>query len=102
MESSAWVLETAVKYQDATIDGFDISDEQFSPLYGISNVRLIIHDCFEPFPPEFLGQYDTVHARFWLCITNNPDGPVLLKNLMSLLSKRLCYIHFSTISFQKG
>ena len=75
-----------MKYPNATIDGFDISDEQFSPLYSISNVRLFTHDCFEPFPTEFIGQYDIVHVRFWLCLVNNPDAPVLLKNLMSLLS----------------
>ena len=84
---SAWALETAVKYPNAAIDGFDFSDEQFSPLYGVQNVRLTVHNCFEPFPPEFLGRYDIVHARFWLCLVNNPDAPVLPKNLMTLLSK---------------
>ncbi|KAF6222573.1 hypothetical protein HO133_000618 [Letharia lupina] len=83
--TAAWALETAAKYPNATIHGFDISDEQFSPLYTISNVRLVVHDCFKEFPAEFVEQYDVVHARFWLCLVNNPDAPVLLKNLMSLL-----------------
>ncbi|MCJ1405147.1 hypothetical protein MMC11_008373 [Xylographa trunciseda] len=83
--TAAWALETAIKYPGVAVDGFDISSEQFSPLYSISNVRLIVHDCFEPFPPEFVGQYDIVHARFWLCLVNNPDAPVLLRNLMTLL-----------------
>ncbi|MCJ1479796.1 hypothetical protein MMC13_008482 [Lambiella insularis] len=83
--TAAWALETATKYPSATVDGFDISDEQFSPLYSISNVRLIVHDCFKPFPSAYLGQYDIVHARFWLCLVNNPDAPELLKNLITLL-----------------
>ncbi|MCJ1240313.1 hypothetical protein MMC14_008314, partial [Varicellaria rhodocarpa] len=53
--TASWALETGVKYPNATIDGFDISDEQFSPLYSISNVQLVVHNCLEPFPPEFLG-----------------------------------------------
>ncbi|MCJ1306229.1 hypothetical protein MMC08_009047 [Hypocenomyce scalaris] len=85
--TAAWALETAVKYENAAINGFDKSDEQFSPLYSVSNVRLVIHNCFEPLPPEFLGQYHVIHARFWLCLMNNPDAPVMLKNLMTLLSR---------------
>lgn len=74
-----------MRLPSAQVDGFDISDEQFSPLYGFRNVRLVVHDCFQPFPPEFREQYDIVHARFWLCLVNNPDAPPLLQNLLTLL-----------------
>ena len=74
-----------MKYPNATIQDFDVSDEQFSPLYTISDVRLVVHNCFKEFPAEFVDQYDIVHARFWLSLVNNSDSPVLFKNLISLL-----------------
>ena len=85
--NSIWALELAAQLPNTTsIDCFDISAEQFPPITSRpSNVHLHVHDCFKPFPAEFLGSFDMVHARFWLCLVNNPDAPDLLKNLISLL-----------------
>ena len=50
-----------------------------------SNLYLHVQDCFKPFPAEFIGSFDIVYARFWLCLVNDPDASDLLKNLISLL-----------------
>lgn len=72
----------------ARIDGFDISSDQFPPQAWRGNiVHLFTHDTFNPFPSEYLGQYDIVHIRFFVTIVNNEDAEPLLNNLMTLLSK---------------
>ncbi|KAL8822672.1 MAG: hypothetical protein Q9191_006596 [Dirinaria sp. TL-2023a] len=85
--TTIWALEVAAELPDTVrIDGFDISADQFAPAQSRpSNVHLHVHDCFKPFPHEFLGSYDVVHARFWLCLVNDPDAADFLKNLVSLL-----------------
>ena len=84
---SIWPLELAAKLPSSVrIDGFDISPDQFPPPSSRpENLHLHVHDAFTPFAPEYLGAFDVVHARFWLCIVNNPDAPVLLEKLISLL-----------------
>lgn len=84
-----WALELANELSSsARIDGFDISPGQFTPQAWCGNhVHLLTHDAFKPFPPEYLGQYDIVHIRFFGLIANNEDAEPLLKNLITLLSK---------------
>ena len=73
------------------IDGFDISGDQYTPATSRpDNLHLHIQDCFKPFPSEFVGAFDVVYARFWLCIVNNPDAPDLLRNMVSLLKPGGC------------
>ena len=80
-------MEVAAQLPDtARIDAFDISGDQFAPATSRpANLHLHLQDCFKPFPAEFVGSFDIVHARFWLCLVNNPDAPELLKNMVSLL-----------------
>ena len=82
----AWALEVATTFPNAQVHGFDVSDEQFSPSYNIKNMTLSVHDAFEPFPSEFVGQFDIVHVRFFLCLVNDAVAPVLVENLATLLS----------------
>ena len=80
MEVAAHLPETA------RIDGFDISGDQYAPATSRpSNLHLHIQDCFKTFSSEFVGAFDVVYARFWLCLVNNPDAPDLLRNMISLL-----------------
>ncbi|MCJ1324444.1 hypothetical protein MMC10_001106 [Thelotrema lepadinum] len=83
--TAAWALEVATTFPMAQVHGFDVSDEQFSPLYNIKNVTLSVHDAFEPFPPEFVGHFDIVHVRFFLCLVNDAVAPALVENLTTLL-----------------
>ena len=87
MFRSIWALEVAAQLPDTVrIDGFDISGDQFVPATSRpGNLNLHLQDCFKPFPAEFVSSFDVVHARFWLCLVNNPDAPDLLKNMVSLL-----------------
>ncbi|KAF5875170.1 putative umta methyltransferase family protein [Botrytis fragariae] len=48
-------------------------------------VHLYTHDGFQDYASEFHEQYDIVHARFWLCVVNDPDARPLLRKLLSLL-----------------
>ncbi|MCJ1385651.1 hypothetical protein MMC17_008774 [Xylographa soralifera] len=85
--TAIWSLETAAELPATVkIHGFDISPHQFPPATSLpNNVHLHAHDCFKPFPSTFLRTFDVVHARFWLCLVNNPDAPALLTSLVSLL-----------------
>ncbi|KAK6602647.1 hypothetical protein H4I95_06584 [Botrytis cinerea] len=68
------------------IDDFDISAAQFPAADSRpQNVHLYTHDGFEDYTTEFHEQYDIVHARFWLCIVNDPDAGPLPRKLLSLL-----------------
>ncbi|KAF7924890.1 hypothetical protein EAE99_006367 [Botrytis elliptica] len=82
-----WACDLASKLPETVrIDGFDISDAQYpAPGFRPKNVHLYVHDGFEEYPAEFLGQYDIVNARFWLCIINDPDAKPLLQKLLSLV-----------------
>ncbi|TGO40500.1 hypothetical protein BHYA_0036g00330 [Botrytis hyacinthi] len=68
------------------IDGFDISAAQFPAAdFRPQNVHLYTHDGFQDYASEFQERYDTVHARFWLCVVDDPDAKPLLRKLLSLL-----------------
>lgn len=84
---SIWALEVAAQLpKTVRIDAFDISGDQYTPATSRpDNLHLHIQDCFKPFPSEFVGAFDVVYARFWLCIVDNPDAPDLLRNMVSLL-----------------
>ena len=85
-QTRAWALEVATLFPNAQVHGFDVSDEQFSPSYNIKNLTLSVHDAFEPFPQQFVGHFDIVHVRFFLCLVNDAVAPALVENLATLLS----------------
>jgi hypothetical protein len=40
----------------------------------------------EPFPEEYLGKFDIVAVKFWLCILNDGVAEKVLDNFLTLLS----------------
>lgn len=81
-----WVSEVAAGLPNAEFDAVDISADQFPPEpFRAPNVRFWTHNCFEPFPDEYLGKFDIVNARFWLCIVNDDVADKLLDNFLTLL-----------------
>ena len=86
--SSLWACEVASATPNFTIDAIDISDAQFPPPpFRPQNTRFRIHDCFEPFAAEDMGQFDVVNIKFMLCIVNDDVAAKLLQNVLTLLSK---------------
>jgi hypothetical protein len=85
---SIWVSEVAARVPNASFDAVDISADQFPPKsFRPPNVHFWTHNCFEIFPAEYLGRFDIVNARFWLCIVNDDVADKLLDNFLTLLSK---------------
>ncbi|KAF2197605.1 S-adenosyl-L-methionine-dependent methyltransferase [Delitschia confertaspora ATCC 74209] len=81
-----WAEEIADQYPNATIDAVDISADQFPPeSFRSKNTHFWTHNCFEPFPEQYLGKFDVVHARFWLCIVNDDVAKQLFENFVTLL-----------------
>ncbi|MCJ1245730.1 hypothetical protein MMC30_002934 [Trapelia coarctata] len=82
-----WAIELAGELpSSATIDAFDISPAQYPPLELMpANVHFHTHDAFTPFPEECLAQYDIVHIRFFLTLTNTENASSLIQNLLTLL-----------------
>ena len=69
------------------VEGFDISNKFFPPPSWIpENVKLRIHDILQPFPREFIEQFDIVHIRLFL---NLPSSKIaeIVKNATTLLSE---------------
>jgi SAM-dependent methyltransferase len=88
IHDSIWVSEVAAGLPEASFDAVDISADQFPPnSFHPHNVKFWTHDCFKPFPDEYLGNFDIVNARFWLCIVNDDVADKLLDNFLTLLSK---------------
>jgi hypothetical protein len=85
---SFWACEVAATLPNGSVDVVDISDAQFPPpAFQPSNIRFWTHDCFEPFPPEHLGQFDAVNIKFILCIVNDDVADKLIRNVLTLLSE---------------
>jgi chemotaxis methyl-accepting protein methylase len=92
MRNRIWVSEVAASLPNAKFDAVDISADQFPPeSFRAPNVHFWTHNCVEPFPDEFLGKFDIVNARFWLCIVNDDVADKLLDNFLTLLSKCTSY-----------
>ncbi|PVH80613.1 hypothetical protein DL98DRAFT_188097 [Cadophora sp. DSE1049] len=69
------------------LDGFDISDEQFSPSAWLpNNVSLQVWNALEDPALEFCGQYDIVHVRLFMSIIQDNDPRSLINNCRQLLS----------------
>lgn len=73
-------------YPQATLRGFDISQELFPVPESLpSNVELGIMDVKQPPPPEEHNRYDVVHVRLLTAAMNPPDWDVVVRNLNRLL-----------------
>ena len=65
---------------------------QYPPREWLSaNLHLHTHDVFTPFPNEYLNHYDVVHLRFMTPVLSKKNVPLLMRNLVSLLSMYTCY-----------
>lgn len=70
------------------MDGLDIALHQAPPKHLLpDNVNFKYLDLHEDVPPEFVGQYDLVHARFLLGLVKNNDPVPLLEKLLKMLSE---------------
>lgn len=65
-----------------------------------SNVSFYQHNLLEPFPTEFLGQYDVVNARALVVALSHDEWEPALRNLTSLLrtsnqsDEEVCFSNF--------
>lgn len=92
MQCSIWSIFLARQLRDKVdikLDCVDISSDLFpTKPWQTPDVTYHVHDCFKPFSPEFYGQFDVVHVRFWLLFTSDEDVPGLLAEFHKLLSER--------------
>jgi len=89
--NSIWLFDLADDLPSSCVlDGFDISDEQFSPCAWLpDNVSLRVWNALEDPPLEFCGQYDIVHVRLFMSIIQDNDPRALIGNCRKLLSMSL-------------
>ncbi|KAF2478183.1 uncharacterized protein BDR25DRAFT_275981 [Lindgomyces ingoldianus] len=85
-QTATWPISLA---EDPTIsveiDAFDISNAFFPPSVWVpGNVKLHLHDIYNPFPEEFLGNFDVVHLRLFLTLSMEKVNTIL-RNAMALL-----------------
>jgi chemotaxis methyl-accepting protein methylase len=86
---TGYLLHPSISIPDDTssFTAFDISSAQYPPSsIAPPNVEWKEHNCFEPFPEEYVGRFDVVNARFWLCIVNDDVAGRLFENVVKLLS----------------
>ena len=81
-----WTIDVRRQFPESTIDGFDISTDQFPPQAWLpNNVSLKYLNAFQPVPTHFIGKYDIVHVRLFMLVIPNGDPEPVLKNLMTML-----------------
>ncbi|KAF4628606.1 hypothetical protein G7Y89_g9541 [Cudoniella acicularis] len=84
------VVETISTGTKFHVDGFDISDKFFPPSAWLpENVKLYIHDIYQPFPEEFKGQFEVVHLRLFLTLSRQQVVQIL-QNALELLKPGGC------------
>ncbi|TRX97283.1 hypothetical protein FHL15_002077 [Xylaria flabelliformis] len=82
--TGVWAVSVAQELPNAQIRGFDIDKSKFMTNLP-SQVELQYGDILSPFPSEFLGKFDLVHARFLVAILRKEDWVPIARNLMTLL-----------------
>lgn len=86
--TSIWALDVAKQYPKASLQGFDISTEQYPHSRWLPrNVTLGTLDLLKPMPEPLRGKYDIVHLGVVACIVENSDPCTFLDNILLLLSK---------------
>lgn len=79
-----YLEQLSVQLAASRLDGFDISAAQF-PTTTPSNIRLILHNAKEPFPPEYHAQYDLVYIKYLVCAMEPDDWELVARNCIQLL-----------------
>ncbi|CAI7677137.1 unnamed protein product [Penicillium manginii] len=85
--SSIWLRDLSKTLpEDCQHDGFDLSDAMFfKNTPRPTNVSFIQHNLLEPFPTQFIGQYDVVNVRAMVVALSSDEWEPALRNLISLL-----------------
>ena len=79
---SQWLIDVSRELPLAQLDGFDLSEEQYSSGAWLpSHISLRQLDITKSIPPSLEGMYDLVHVQLFLCVVQK-DGPAaILKEL---------------------
>lgn len=67
--------------------GFDTNPRAFRYESTTPSLQLIEHDCTTPFAAEYIGQFDLVNIRGLAYAIPEGKFPLLIKNVIQLLSK---------------
>ncbi|KAJ5816423.1 hypothetical protein N7447_008656 [Penicillium robsamsonii] len=82
-----WLRElAAVLPATCQLDGFDISDVMFPSKDALpENITFHHQNFLEPFPEEYLGEYDVVNVRVMVAALSHDEWEPAVQNLMTLL-----------------
>jgi hypothetical protein len=70
------------------LEGLDITDAQYPPKEWLpANVTLSTWDAYSDVPQDLVGRYDIVNIRYMALTVRESNLSILLRNLISLLSK---------------
>ncbi|KAJ5520142.1 hypothetical protein N7463_000595 [Penicillium fimorum] len=68
------------------LDGFDLSGVMFPPKDTLpENITFHLQNLLEPFPEEYLGEYDVVNVRIMVVALSHDEWEPAVRNLMTLL-----------------
>lgn len=74
------------KDEKSAFVGFDISPQQFPPTGELPpNVRFVVHDMTEPFPPEYHEKFDLVNVRLVSYVIKAVDLQKVVQHILQLL-----------------
>lgn len=90
---SLWLIDLCDDLPESTtLDGFDISDEQYPHEAWLPpNVSLHARDIFESVPAELTCRYDLINIRFFTCVVRDNDPHRIVQHAFEMLSK-LCFL----------
>ena len=82
-----WLVDLGTQLPPtSTLAGFDISADIFPPAdKRPGNLTLEIHNAIEPFPEEYLGTFDVVHARLLTYGVKKGEWQIIARNIFALL-----------------
>ncbi|CAI7611681.1 unnamed protein product [Penicillium glandicola] len=82
-----WLRELATVLPiTCQLDGFDLSDAMFPHKDALpENITFHHQNLLEPFPDEYLGEYDVVNVRVMVVALSYDEWEPAVRNLMTLL-----------------
>ena len=83
-----WLRELAAALPSTCqLDGFDLSDVMFPRKDALpDNITFHHQNLLEPFPDEYLGEYDVVNVRLMMVALSSDEWEPAVRNLVTLLS----------------
>lgn len=86
--TGTWLNELSSRLPQARLEGFDMTPEHFPPKEKLRG-NVTLHDysqnVLDPFPKEFLGQYDIVHVRLLMYGLKANEWDKAFANVAALL-----------------